>query len=91
MKSEYQAKLNEFHTFEEMRNAMHAKARRYANLYNVLIDFFDKKFPEYFQEVYDADMHEVKAGPYNDSPAGFRLLIPAGAQPHSPRRPDSQR
>src|SRR5262249_5245307 len=35
-------------------------------------------FPQYFQEVYDADMHEVSVGPYDDSPAGFRLLYKYG-------------
>ena len=35
-------------------------------------------FPKYFQEVYDADMHEITSTPYDDSPAGFRLLYKYG-------------
>src|SRR5262249_55311060 len=37
-----------------------------------------KLFPLYFQEVYDADMHDVTSGSYDDSPAGFRLLYKYG-------------
>jgi len=75
MKIDYQAKMNEFYSLQEMRDQTHSKASRYAGMYDLLIEFFDKKFPEYFQEVYDADMHEVRVGPYDDSPAGFRLLF----------------
>ena len=39
----------------------------------------NKNSPEYFQEVYDADMHEdVEGSLYDDSPAGFRLLYKHG-------------
>lgn len=78
MRSEYQTKVNEFHTFEEMREKALAKARRYANLFSALIDIYLRLFPDYFQEVYDADLHEVDVGPYDDSPAGFRLLFKHG-------------
>lgn len=75
---EYQSKVNEFHLLQEMRDEAHAKAQLYANLINILIESYDKLFPQYFQEVYDADMHEVGVGPYDDSPAGFRLLYKHG-------------
>lgn len=78
MKMEYQSKLNEFHTLEEVRDRHHFKAKRYANLFQTLIDIYDTLFPEYFQEIYDADMHDVSAGPYDDSPAGFRLIYKHG-------------
>ena len=78
LRIEYQTKSNEFRVQEEIRNEYHAKARRYANLFDGLIDLYDQLFPKYFQEVYDADIHEVTTGPYDDSPAGFRLLYKHG-------------
>ncbi|MBA3816140.1 MAG: hypothetical protein H0X29_06405 [Parachlamydiaceae bacterium] len=78
IKMEYQSKRNEFSTLEDMRNDVHYKAQRFANLFNELIEQYDLLFPKYFQEVYDADMHDVTAGPYDDSPAGFRLLYKYG-------------
>jgi hypothetical protein len=78
IKMEYQSKRNEFNTLEEMRDEMHNKAQRFANLFDTLIEQYDILFPKYFQEVYDADMHDITAGPYDDSPAGFRLLYKFG-------------
>lgn len=78
IKIEYESKRNEFRTFEEMRNRIHFKAERFANLLNDIVDAYYELFPKYFQEVYDADMHEVTTGFYDDSPAGFRLLYKHG-------------
>lgn len=78
LKIEYQTKSNEFRVEEEIRNTYHDKARRYANLFDGLVDLYDRLFPQYFQEIYDADIHEVTSGPYDDSPAGFRLLYKHG-------------
>lgn len=78
IKMEYQTKRNEFYTLEEMRDEVHNKSQRLANLFDMLIDQYDALFPRYFQEVYDADMHDITAGPYDDSPAGFRLLYKYG-------------
>ncbi len=78
LRAEYQTKRQHFYALEEMRNEMSHKAERLANFYSLLINHYDDLFPNYFQEVYDADMHDVAAGPYNDSPAGFRLLYKHG-------------
>ena len=78
LKAEYQSKRNEFYTFQELKDKTQMKASRYANLFNVLVQIYDQLFPKNFQEVYDADMHDVSAGPYDDSPAGFRLLYKFG-------------
>ena len=75
---EYQSKANEFHSLEIVRDKWHMKARRYSQLYDVLIDWYYRLFPQYFQEVYDPDIHDVASGPYDDSPAGFRLLYKHG-------------
>lgn len=79
-KIEYESKRGEFRTIEELRDRENFKAGRFANLINDLLDKYDALFPRYFQEVYDADMHEVKSGPYDDSPAGFRLLYKHGRE-----------
>lgn len=78
IKAEYQSKRNEFYTFEEMRDKVHHRAEKLAGLFDYLIDKYDALFPQYFQEIYDADMHDVSIGPYDDSPAGFRLLYKHG-------------
>ena len=78
IKVEYESKRNEFYTIEVLRNKAHRRAQIYANIYNILIDKYLELFPQYFQEVYDADLHEVDVGPYDDSPAGFRLLYKHG-------------
>ena len=78
LKAEYQTKLHEFYLIEELRNTVSSKAKRIASLYDQLIGAYDELFPLYFQEVYDADMHEVATSLYDDSPAGFRLLYKYG-------------
>jgi hypothetical protein len=78
LKAEYQSRGQEFYTLEEMRNRLHHRAKRFANLFDVLIDIYYELFPNYFQEVYDADMRDVSVGQYDDSPAGFRLLYKYG-------------
>lgn len=78
IKVEYQSKANELAVLQELRDEAHFKARRFAELFQALVDMYDALFPTYFQEVYDADMHDVTTGPYDDSPAGFRLLFKHG-------------
>lgn len=78
LKAEYQSKLNEFNTFEIMRNREHYRAERMARLFSHLIDRYIDLFPRYFQEVYDAEVHEALTGIWDDRPAGFRLLFKHG-------------
>ena len=75
---EYQSRANEFYTLEQMRNQAQAKAELFADLFNHLIDQYDKLFPKYFQEVYDPDLQEARTGIFDDSPAGFRLVYKHG-------------
>lgn len=77
IKSEYQTKLNEFRMLEEIRNKAHNRAKRMSTMYQMMIDRYYELFPQYFQEVYDADMH-LAVGQYDDSPAGFHLLYKHG-------------
>jgi len=75
---DYKTKKYQFDTIEELRDNENEKAQRIANMFNLLTDAYYELFPQYFQEVYDADMHEVAVGQYDDSPAGFRLLFKHG-------------
>jgi hypothetical protein len=78
IKIDYKTKMYEFNILEELRDSENDKAQRTANMFNLLNDAYYELFPQYFQEVYDADMHEVTVGQYDDSPAGFRLLFKHG-------------
>lgn len=75
---EYRSRANEFQSLEEMRDRENRKAHQIAHLHQELTDVYYELFQRYFQEVYDADLHEVSVGPYDDSPAGFRLLYKHG-------------
>ncbi len=66
-----QACLNE-------RDAKQRLSKLYAELYPFITNQYDEKFKEYFQEIYDPDMHGVEEHPYEDSPAGFRLVYKHG-------------
>ncbi|MCB1134907.1 MAG: hypothetical protein KDK78_01460 [Chlamydiia bacterium] len=78
LKSEYTTHRNEAHTHIELRDKANRRAQRLSQLYDFLVDQYLDKMRGYFQEVYDADIRDVKGGPYDDSPAGFRLLCKHG-------------
>lgn len=78
LKIEYQSKKNEFYFLEEQRNNGQNQSLALVNLYDILYKLYVDLFKDYFQEVYDADMQEVTTGPFDDSPAGFRLLYKHG-------------
>ena len=58
----------------EIRDRAYSAASHYSTLFSFLQEQYSAKCPEYFQEIYDAEMQDVKTGPYEDSPAGFRLV-----------------
>lgn len=75
---EYQSRLNEFYFLEErMHDAQH-QAKSLVGLYESLYEVYLDLFKDYFQEIYDADVQEVITGPFDDSPAGFRLVYKHG-------------
>ena len=78
LKSEYQTRNNDLYHYQELRDQAHQKAQVLASLFDKIIDLYFSHFPEFFQEIYDADMHDMVTGPYDDSPAGFRLLYKSG-------------
>lgn len=78
LKSDYQSKVYEFRRIEQLRDEAHSKARWWANVGRMMLSYYDMLFPQYFQEVYDADLIGIGPNPYDDSPAGFRLLYKWG-------------
>lgn len=78
LKVEYQTHANEYYFLQEQRDAAQGQASALVDLYDNLYAIYVELFKDYFQEVYDADMQEVTAGPFDDSPAGFRLLYKHG-------------
>lgn len=78
MKMEYQSRQTELYHIDKMRQMAQEKAAKIAGLHEFLINQYDRLFFDFFQEVYDADLHDVAAGPFDDCPAGFRLLFKHG-------------
>jgi len=78
LKMEYQSRQTELYHIEQLRSMAHEKATKISRLHQVLVDEYDRLFPTYFQEVYDAEIHDIAQGPYDDSPAGFRLIFKHG-------------
>ncbi|NGX37990.1 MAG: hypothetical protein K1000chlam2_01159 [Chlamydiae bacterium] len=78
LKAEHQARVYHLRSCEEMRDHYHTRAQNTANFFTFFLENIDEKFQEHFQEVYDAEMQEVAPTPYDDSPAGFRLLYKHG-------------
>lgn len=78
IRADYLSKKNEFYTLEEMRNKESKRGHKLASLFQFIVDHLVELFPKYFQEVYDPDLKEVVTGPYDDAPAGFRLMYKHG-------------
>lgn len=78
IRAEYQIRRQEINRLLSERDAAYDKGTRLQNLYPRLIKFYGEKIPAFFQEVYDPEMHDVSASPYDDSPAGFRLMYKHG-------------
>ncbi len=78
LKMEYQSRQTELYHIDKLRQAAHERATKIAQLHEFLMSRYDALFFHFFQEVYDADLHDVAAGPYDDCPAGFRLLFKHG-------------
>lgn len=81
LRAEYQSRMQEFYLLEELRDKAHKRANTWAGTFSKLIELYTELFPRFFQEVYDAEMHDVPSGgQFDDSPAGFRLLFKHGRE-----------
>lgn len=78
LKAEFQSRSYHMQMCLEVRDQFYKKASFYPQLFNYLIESFDKRFPDSFQEIYDPLMQEVDAKEYEDAPAGFRLVYKHG-------------
>lgn len=78
LKAEYQARVHHLRLLEELRDDTYEQTIFLSKLFVFLIEQYDSKFPEYFQEVYDPLMIDFEGDFYEDSPAGFRLVYKHG-------------
>lgn len=79
VKAEYQLRRQEINRAIFERDEFYEKGRKLQGIYSHLINFYGEKIRDYFQEVYDAEMHDIiSSNPYDDSPAGFRLMYKFG-------------
>ena len=78
IRSEYQIRKQELNRAIVERDSAYDQGRKLQGIYPKLIAFYGEKIRDYFQEVYDAEMHDVVTIPYDDSPAGFRLMYKYG-------------
>lgn len=78
LQAELYSRVYHMRTCLELRDTAHSKASEYSTFFSFLLEQYDAKFPEYFQEIYDADLREGHIKEYEDSPAGFRLVYKHG-------------
>lgn len=78
LKAEHQVRLYHMQACQDARDSAHKDAQATSEFFPFLIEQIVEKFQEHFQEIYDAEMQEVAATDYDDSPAGFRLLFKHG-------------
>ncbi len=78
LKAEHQLYNYQLTTAIDMRDQHHKFAKHYSEFFSYIIERYHNLFPIYFQEIYDAEMHDVVNDIYDDSPAGFRLVYKHG-------------
>lgn len=78
LRADYRIRRHELDRVLAEQDEEHEKGKKLAQIFPFLIDFYGKKIRDYFQEVYDSQMQDVTTNPYDDSPAGFRLLYKHG-------------
>jgi hypothetical protein len=78
LQAEYQSRSYQMRSCQELRDALYTRGSQYSKLFSFLLKQYDEKFPEYFQEIYDAQMSDFQGELYEDSPAGFRLVYKHG-------------
>jgi hypothetical protein len=78
LQAELYSRVYHLRTCLELKETSLSKASQYATFFSFLLEQYDSKFPEYFQEIYDADLREGHIKEYEDSPAGFRLVYKHG-------------
>jgi hypothetical protein len=78
LQAEYQSRSYHLRACLEMRDSLYSKGSNLSKLFSFLVQQYGEKFPDYFQEIYDAQMQDFQGDLYDDSPAGFRLVYKHG-------------
>lgn len=78
LKGEIQAKAHHMYVSEDMHYHQIERSKKIAEFYKFVVEQFMRLFPEYFQEVFDAEMVSSEGDLLEDRPAGFRLLYKHG-------------
>lgn len=78
LKSELAAHHMTANAILEMRNQSIAKAEGLSQFFTSLLEQYDQKLQEYFQELFDPAIYSEKAIFFDDSAAGFRLFYKHG-------------
>lgn len=78
LKSELAVQIGAANSLLEMRSQQVEKAEAISKLFVVLMEQYDEKLQEYFQELFDPAILGEEGHLYDDSPAGFRLVYKHG-------------
>lgn len=78
IQAEYQMRKFEMGRLQAEAGEIYQRGERASGLLPKLQQFYMKQFQTFFQEVYDAKMQGLEPNPYEDSPAGFRLVCKHG-------------
>lgn len=77
-KAEHIARLHHFRSCEIVRDQWREKGEKIAQFYSFYLEYIFQQISQYFQEAYDCEMKPAQATPFDDIPAGFRLLYKHG-------------
>lgn len=78
LQATYKLHAHQFTSSERLRDEAHLQAKQYAELLNFAVKQYRQQFQDFFQEVYDVGMRNIRLDLYDDSPAGFRLVYKYG-------------
>ncbi len=78
MELEYNKLMSSMNELEYRVQMANRQAHYLSNLFSRLLECYFDWFADYFQEIYDPDLHSQKVGQYDDAPAGFRLYFKHG-------------
>jgi hypothetical protein len=78
LSAEHQSRVYHMQNLLEMRDQEHRKGSQFVAFLSFLVDQYNERFPEFFQEIYDAELFDPSIGIYQDSAAGFRLVYKHG-------------
>ncbi len=78
LKAEWMSHSLNANSILEMRTRTTEKAESLVGFFSTLMNHYDQKLQEYFQELFDPSISGEEEHLYDDSPAGFRLVYKHG-------------